>query len=54
MLDNTTYIGLTGSLASIGIAQWSVIASLCAATLTCVYMCIQIYRAARKLKSRDK
>ena len=41
-------VGSGGFLASLGLAQWSALASLLAACLTCVYMAIKIAEAVKK------
>lgn len=50
MLDNTTFVGVVGSFASVGLADYNPTASFIAAVLTSIYMLIQIFRAIRKKK----
>ena len=46
--DRTVWGGIGGLVTSMGLAQWSHLASLCAALFTCLCMCIRIYQITRK------
>ena len=48
LADRTIWGGMGGLATSMGLAQWSHIASLCAALLTCVFVCIRIYQILKK------
>ena len=47
-MDKHALVGSGGFLASLGLSQWSMIASLVAAVLTCIYMGIKIVQALKK------
>jgi hypothetical protein len=46
--DRTVWGGIGGLVTSMGLAQWSHVASLTAALLTCLFVCIRIYQITRK------
>ena len=48
LADRTIWGGIGGLITSMGLAQWSHLASLCAALFTCIFMCIRIIQIVRK------
>ena len=48
LADRTIWGGVGGLITSMGLAQWSHLASLCAALFTCIFMCIRIIQIVRK------
>jgi len=48
LADRTIWGGIGGLITSMGLAQWSHLASLCAALFTCIFMCIRIIQIVKK------
>jgi hypothetical protein len=46
--DKSVWGGIGGLVTSLSLAQWSHMASLCAALFTCIFMAIRIIQIVRK------